>query len=71
MCCVIDPRSWVTPIGSTLLAAASLIASAFPGAEVRAFALVRTLGLVPEIERIVEPIVGRITARSGGVDRQP
>jgi hypothetical protein len=58
--------------GATLLAAASLVAQAFPGSDVRAFALVRTMGLVPEIERIVDPVVGRIvkTAR-GDADRQP
>lgn len=58
--------------GATLLAAASLVAAAFPNAEVRTFALVRTMGLVPDVERIVDPVVGRITHEPpDGVDRQP
>jgi hypothetical protein len=58
--------------GATLLAAASLVAQAFPGADLRGFALVRTMGLVADIERIVEPIIGRITALpTGGTDRRP
>jgi hypothetical protein len=58
--------------GATLLAAASLVADAFPGADVRAFSLVRTVGLVPEVGRVVDPVIGRITLTlSGGTDRQP
>jgi adenine/guanine phosphoribosyltransferase-like PRPP-binding protein len=57
--------------GATLLAAASLVAEAFPGIDVRAFTLVRTMGLVPEIERIVDPVFGRIKTDRGGADRQP
>jgi hypothetical protein len=58
--------------GATLLAAASLLADAFPAAEVRAFALVRTMGLVPEVDRIVDPVTGRIAwTQTGGADRQP
>ncbi len=58
--------------GATLLAAASLVAQAFPGAEVRAFALVRTEGFVPDIASMVDPVVGRITLkRSDRVYREP
>jgi adenine/guanine phosphoribosyltransferase-like PRPP-binding protein len=58
--------------GATLLAAASLLANTFPNAEIRAFALVRTTGLVPDVERIVDPVVGRIFQRAGGgADREP
>jgi adenine/guanine phosphoribosyltransferase-like PRPP-binding protein len=58
--------------GATLLAAASLLAQAFPEAEIQAFALIRTMGLVPEVERIVDPVVGRIfRTPSGGADRRP
>lgn len=46
--------------GATLLAAASRLAKAFPRAQIRTFALVRTMGFVPDIERIVDPVVGRI-----------
>jgi hypothetical protein len=58
--------------GATLLAAASLVATAFPGAEVRGFALVRTMGLVTDVERVIEPVVGRIVyAPTEGIHRQP
>jgi hypothetical protein len=58
--------------GATLLAAASLVAEAFPEADVRAFALVRTMGLVPDVERVVEPTVGRIgMLQVGGIERHP
>jgi predicted amidophosphoribosyltransferase len=57
--------------GATLLAGASLLREAFPDDEVRLFALVRTRGLVPEIERIVDPVVGSIRNRFGVADREP
>ena len=58
--------------GSTLLAAASLVQDAFPDAEVTCFSLVRTMGLVPDISRIVDPVVGCIRRDPwGNADRQP
>lgn len=54
--------------GATLLAAASRVKEAFPTAEVRVFGLVRTMGLQPDIERIVDPCVGEI--RLDGIDVQ-
>ena len=58
--------------GSMLLATASLVAHRFPNAQVCAFALVRTLGRHPEVERIIEPCVGYIALTpSGDVDRVP
>lgn len=57
--------------GSTLLGGASQITCAIPQAEVRGFALVRTLGLQPEIERIVDPCVGVIRAMLDAADRDP
>lgn len=58
--------------GATLLAAASLLAATFPRAEIKAFALIRTMGLIPEVERIVDPVVGRVARTpSGAADRQP
>lgn len=58
--------------GATLLAIASLVMNAFPDADVRVFAMLRTMGLQPEVERILEPCVGtiRLSAR-GEVERQP
>ncbi len=55
--------------GRTLLATASLLAAQFPDAEMRAFALVRTMGLLPDIEKIVAPTVGVIRGQAGEVNR--
>jgi len=58
--------------GATLLAAASLLKEAFPGAEVQGFALVRTMGLVSDVESIVAPCLGTIRLlRGGDVYREP
>jgi adenine/guanine phosphoribosyltransferase-like PRPP-binding protein len=57
--------------GRTLLAAASVLADAFPGVEVRGFAVVRTMGLVPDIERIASPTVGEIRFERGDAVRNP
>jgi predicted amidophosphoribosyltransferase len=58
--------------GATLLAAASLVKGVFPDADVRVFAMLRTMGLQPEVERIVEPCVGTIRLTVWGeADRQP
>ncbi len=58
--------------GATFLAAASLLADAFKDVEIRAFSLVRTMGLIPNIDRIVDPVVGRIRRTlGGGADREP
>ncbi len=49
--------------GAALLAATSLMSEAFPAADIRAFALVRTCGLPvgTDVERIVDPVSGDIT----------
>lgn len=57
--------------GATLLAAASLLKEQFPSSEVQVFALVRTLGLQPEIDRILSPCVGTITHVRGDAQREP
>jgi hypothetical protein len=57
--------------GASLLACSALIKECFPEAQVRAFALVRTCGRVPDIERLVEPVVGRIWIESGALQREP
>ncbi len=57
--------------GSTLLAAASRVAEAYPEMEVRTFALIRTMGLVPDIEQIVAPVTGTIGLSFEEGDRQP
>ena len=57
--------------GSTLIAAVSLLAEYFPDIEVRGFAVVRTMGLVPDIERIHVPAVGTIRLVGGMLERDP
>ena len=57
--------------GSTLLAGTSHVQHSFPDTEVNAFALVRTRGLIPEIEKIVDPCVGRIWIEGGRIHRDP
>lgn len=46
--------------GATLLAAASRLAEAFPGCEVRAFAVIRTMTR-SEVDTILDPCIGVIT----------
>jgi hypothetical protein len=57
--------------GRTLLAAASRVHEAFPRAQVRAFALVRTMGLVSGIPHLLDPCKGEIRWRSGDAHRSP
>ncbi len=57
--------------GNTLLAGASLLVQAYPDKPVAGFALVRTMGLQPNVENIVDPCVGRIRNVYGDADRQP
>jgi predicted amidophosphoribosyltransferase len=57
--------------GRTLLAAAMRLHEAFPCARIRAFALLRTMGLVPEVNRLLDPVVGEIRWRAGDAHRSP
>lgn len=57
--------------GSTMLAAVSRVSEAFPNAKVRGFTLLRTMGLVPEVDKILDCCVGAITYQNGKVDREP
>lgn len=57
--------------GRTLLAAAARLQDALPGARIRAFALLRTMGLVPEVNRLLDPCVGEIRWRAGDAHRSP
>jgi hypothetical protein len=41
--------------GRTLLAAATRLQEAFPGAQIRAFALVRTMGLISGVQQLLDP----------------
>jgi len=66
--CLVDD---VITKGATLLGAANRLQETFPQANVSAFALVRTLGFVDDVQRIVEPAVGTITLRGGEAVREP
>jgi predicted amidophosphoribosyltransferase len=57
--------------GRTLLAAAVRLHEAFPGANIRAFALLRTRGLIPEVHQLLEPCRGLISWRGGDAHRNP
>jgi predicted amidophosphoribosyltransferase len=57
--------------GRTLLAAAARLQDAFPCARIRAFALLRTMGLIPEVNRLLDPCVGEIRWRAGDAHRSP
>jgi len=57
--------------GRTILAAAARMQEAFPLAEIRAFALVRTMGLIPGVAHLLDPCVGEIMWRSGDAYRVP
>lgn len=47
--------------GTTLYACALKLRETFPNATIRAFALGRAMGFVPDVRAIVEPCVGTIT----------
>ena len=57
--------------GRTLLAAASRVHEAFPCAQIRAFALVRTMGLIPGVLQLLDPCKGEIRWRAGDAYRTP
>jgi len=57
--------------GRTLLAAATRIQETCPDARICAFAFVRTMGLVADIDRLVDPCVGEIHWRGGDAQRIP
>ena len=66
--CLVDD---VITKGATLLAAATRLQQTYPQAKVTAFALVRTLGFVEDIDQIVEPAVGSVTFRGDEAFREP
>ena len=62
----------VLTMGRTMFACARRVHEAFPEAEIRAFAMIRTQGLIDDIEKIVDPSVGTIKGyRSGKTYRDP
>jgi hypoxanthine phosphoribosyltransferase len=57
--------------GRTLLAAATRLQEAFPNARIRAFALLRTMGMIASVEQLLDPCVGQIRWRAGDAHRSP
>jgi predicted amidophosphoribosyltransferase len=57
--------------GRTLLAAAARVREAFPAVPVRAFALLRTMGLAPRVEQLLAPCRGEIRWNGGDALRVP
>ncbi len=57
--------------GRTLLAAAARVQSQFPETDVRAFALIRTVGYAQGVERLIDPCKGMIRWRAGDARREP
>ena len=57
--------------GRTLLAAASRVQEAFPASQIRAFALLRTMGLISGVEQLLNPCKGQIRWRGGDAHRSP
>ncbi len=57
--------------GSMPLGAASRLATVRPSGTLTAYALVRTMGLRPDVERIVEPCVGTIRRVGDDARRKP
>lgn len=57
--------------GRTLLAAATRLHDAFPNARIQGFALLRTMGFAPRVDRLWDPCIGEITWRGGDARRNP
>lgn len=57
--------------GRTLFAAAARVHEAFPEAQIRAFALLRTMGLIPGVEHLLDPCKGEIRWVAGDAHRSP
>jgi predicted amidophosphoribosyltransferase len=57
--------------GRTLVAAAMRLHEAFPKADIRAFALVRTMGFILDVERLFDPCEGVIRWNGEDAYREP
>jgi hypothetical protein len=56
--------------GRMIMAVAIMLARRFPGVPLRAFALIRTMGLQLDVDRIIAPCVGVIRRQWHDADRQ-
>ncbi|MGH8324178.1 MAG: phosphoribosyltransferase, partial [Steroidobacteraceae bacterium] len=57
--------------GRTILAAATRLHEAFPDADIRAFALIRTMGFLPNVTHCLEPCQGVVRWAGGDARREP
>jgi hypothetical protein len=57
--------------GRTLFAAAARLQNAFPDTEIRAFAMLRTMGRVGGVDHLLDPCVGEIRWWAGDAHRTP
>jgi hypothetical protein len=57
--------------GRTLLAAAARLQAAFPHADIRAFALIRTVGFRQRVDCLIEPCDGVVRWAGGDARREP
>jgi hypothetical protein len=57
--------------GRTIFAAAARLQEAFPHADIRAFALVRTMGFLPDLRHPLEPCQGVVRWSGGDTRREP
>jgi hypothetical protein len=57
--------------GRTLLAAATRLQEAFPEVEIRAFALLRTMGFIAGVPQLLDPCKGEIRWKAGEAHRRP
>jgi hypothetical protein len=61
----------VVTTGRTLLAAASRVHETFPNSQIRAFALLRTMGLISGVQQLLDPCKGAIRWQAGDARRSP
>ena len=57
--------------GRTILAAAARLHEAFPNADIRAFALIRTMGFVAKIDDPLDPCQGQVRWAARDARREP
>jgi predicted amidophosphoribosyltransferase len=57
--------------GRTILAATARLHEAFPNADIRAFALVRTMGFLSDVSQFLEPCKGFVRWAGGDARRDP
>jgi hypothetical protein len=57
--------------GRTILAAAMRLQQAFPNSDVRAFALIRTMGFLRDVSQPLDPCLGVVRWSAGDARREP